>query len=142
RQVSPDGAAGGRGRDGSLPADAAQVRGVPRRFPPRRVPGVRAVTRFILISFAVVSLLATVALGHHAAAAAGDDDDTVDVPMVKRKRPSLSVPGKRALTEANGVTRCGACHMVEGWEKVRFNHDPTGFPLRGNTSTSRAATAT
>ena len=21
--------------------------------------------------------------------------------------------------------------MVEGWEKVRFNHDPTGFPLRG-----------
>ncbi len=87
-------------------------------------------TRFILISFAVASLLATLALGHHASAA-GDDDDAVDMPMVKRKRPNLSAPGKRALTETNNATRCGACHMVEGWEKVRFNHDPTGFPLRG-----------
>jgi hypothetical protein len=72
-------------------------------------------------------LLATVALGHRASAA-GDDED---MPIVKRKpRSSLSVPGRR-INEANNATRCGACHMVEGWEKVRFNHDPTGFPLRG-----------
>jgi len=85
------------------------------------------VTRWILLSLAVASLLATAALGHRAAAA-GDDED---MPIVKRKpRPSLSMPGRR-VNEANGVTRCGACHRVEGWEKVRFNHDPTGFPLRG-----------
>jgi hypothetical protein len=82
----------------------------------------------VLLSFAVASLLVTIAIGHRASAA-GDDDE--DKPIVRRKaRPSLSVPGKR-ITETNGVTRCGACHMVEGWEKVRFNHDPTGFPLRG-----------
>jgi hypothetical protein len=81
----------------------------------------------ILISLGAALLLATVALGHRASAA-GDGED---MPIVKRKpRSSLSVPGRRAV-EANGVTRCGACHMVEGWEKVRFNHDPTGFPLRG-----------
>jgi hypothetical protein len=85
------------------------------------------VTRWVLIAFAVGLLLATVALGHHASAAADGDD----MPIVKRKpRPGLSVPGRRG-NQANSVTRCGACHMVEGWEKVRFNHDPTGFPLRG-----------
>ena len=37
-----------RGRDRALPADAALLRGVPRRLPPRRVPGVRAVRRSAL----------------------------------------------------------------------------------------------
>jgi hypothetical protein len=36
-----------------------------------------------------------------------------------------------SLRKGGEVTRCAACHVVEGWEKVRFNHDPTGFPLRG-----------
>ena len=85
-------------------------------------------TRAILIGFGAAVVLATIALGHRAAAS--DDDDVRDTPIV-RKRPSLSAPGKRIATEAQGVTRCGACHMVEGWEKVRFNHDPTGFPLHG-----------
>jgi len=86
------------------------------------------VTRSVPISFVVACLLAIVALGHRASAASDDDEDK---PIVRRKaRPSLSLPGKR-VTDANAVTRCGACHMVEGWEKVRFNHDPTGFPLRG-----------
>jgi hypothetical protein len=61
-----------------------------------------------------------------------DDDDAGDtVILPRRARPNLSAPGRRAAVEAEGATRCGACHMVEGWERVRFNHDPTGFPLRG-----------
>ena len=34
-------------------------------------------------------------------------------------------------TATTAVTRCAACHVVAGWSTVRFNHDPTGFPLRG-----------
>jgi hypothetical protein len=41
----------------------------------------------------------------------------------------------KPLGRAGGdATRCAACHGVEGWSKVRFNHDPTGFPLRGGHS--------
>ena len=68
-------------------------------------------TRWILISFATALLLATVALSHRARAASDDED----MPIVRRKpRRGLSLPGKQ-VSEANGVTRCGACHMVEGW---------------------------
>jgi hypothetical protein len=28
-------------------------------------------------------------------------------------------------------TRCGFCHTAEGWKKVSFSHDKTGFPLTG-----------
>ena len=50
--------------------------------------------------------------------------------------PRVGLPGKPAAATAGAgahatTTRCAACHRVEGWEKVRFNHDPTGFPLRG-----------
>ena len=51
--------------------------------------------------------------------------------MKRKAAPRLSLPGKRVSEAEPARTRCGACHMVEGWEKVRFNHDPTGFPLRG-----------
>jgi hypothetical protein len=30
-----------------------------------------------------------------------------------------------------GETRCGSCHVSSSWSEVRFNHDKTGFPLRG-----------
>jgi len=30
-----------------------------------------------------------------------------------------------------GDTRCGVCHSTESWTKVTFDHDRTGFPLRG-----------
>jgi hypothetical protein len=50
--------------------------------------------------------------------------------------PRLSPPpaparaaGKAAAEP--GATKCAGCHAVEGWQKVRFNHDRTGFPLRG-----------
>jgi hypothetical protein len=39
--------------------------------------------------------------------------------------------GSSTLRTGGEVTRCAACHVVEGWSQVRFNHDPTGFPLRG-----------
>jgi len=40
-------------------------------------------------------------------------------------------PARPERSAGDESTRCAACHMVGGWEKVRFNHDPTGFPLRG-----------
>lgn len=42
--------------------------------------------------------------------------------------PAAPAAERRAV---NQDTRCAACHVVGGWEQVRFNHDPTGFPLRG-----------
>ena len=75
------------------------------------------------------------ATGGAPAGASGDaDEDANDAPLVRRKaRPRLGLPDKRpgTLAATDGVTRCAACHLVDGWEKVRFNHDPTGFPLRG-----------
>ena len=29
-------------------------------------------------------------------------------------------------------TRCAACHTVEGWDRVQFDHTKTGFPLQGH----------
>ncbi len=97
-------------------------------------------TRRVRVAIAVVlaAAAALVAAGTHGAAAAAgprDDDDTRDTVILPRKaraKPSLPGIGKRTPgSEADGPTRCASCHMVEGWEKVRFNHDPTGFPLRG-----------
>jgi len=28
-------------------------------------------------------------------------------------------------------TRCEACHSVDGWRRVTFDHSKTGFPLEG-----------
>jgi hypothetical protein len=44
------------------------------------------------------------------------------------------VPGARALpaaSPADGATRCEACHGVEAWDRVTFEHDSTRYPLRG-----------
>jgi hypothetical protein len=32
---------------------------------------------------------------------------------------------------AGGETRCALCHSTEGWKKVTFSHERTGFPLTG-----------
>jgi hypothetical protein len=63
-------------------------------------------------------VLAAVALAAGAAAAPA------------RKPPLARPPALRAPAPPD-VTRCSACHVVTGWAAVRFNHDPTGFPLRG-----------
>jgi hypothetical protein len=84
----------------------------------------------------VAALIVALLSGGLAGAAAGGDDDAggdrddfVIVP--RRAQPKLTAPGQRRAAASAGVTRCAACHQVEGWGKVRFNHDPTGFPLRG-----------
>jgi hypothetical protein len=41
---------------------------------------------------------------------------------------SLRPPGPE---HAGGETRCALCHSTEGWKKVTFSHDRTGFPLTG-----------
>jgi len=47
-------------------------------------------------------------------------------------RPNLTLTAKPRMRDSDDEgTHCAACHVVDGWEKVRFNHDPTGFPLRG-----------
>jgi hypothetical protein len=68
--------------------------------------------------------------------AAADADDRPRPPRMRASRngsgSTKPLPLARPLVRGGGdVTRCAACHAVEGWEKVRFNHDPTGFPLRG-----------
>ena len=45
--------------------------------------------------------------------------------------PGAVIRAGSAAGKAGEATHCEACHRVIGWEKVRFNHDPTGFPLRG-----------
>jgi len=59
-----------------------------------------------------------------------------DFPM-PRRRPSKLMGVKRPKPAPAGVaadpdaTHCAACHVEDGWQKVQFNHDRTGFPLRG-----------
>ena len=96
----------------------------------------RAVVVAFGVTFGVTFGLALVGVVAATVARAAGDADEADeagetVILPRRARPRLSLPGKRSAAQAEGVTRCAACHLVEGWEKVRFNHDPTGFPLRG-----------
>jgi hypothetical protein len=80
------------------------------------------VRRALSISVAVIALAVAVA------PAAGADD----LPM-PRRRAKLS-GAKRVpppTTTEGGATKCAACHVADGWQQVKFNHDPTGFPLRG-----------
>jgi hypothetical protein len=79
---------------------------------------------------AVLALFA--AVGAAAASASGADD----LPMPRRRAPSKLIGVKRAppvpdSAAAADATHCAACHVAEGWQQVRFNHDRTGFPLRG-----------
>jgi hypothetical protein len=66
-----------------------------------------------------------------ARAGAPDPDAEPERPMVRRKAPPGLARGFKRSAQASDATRCAACHDLVGWDKVRFNHDPTGFPLRG-----------
>jgi hypothetical protein len=90
---------------------------------------------------AVIAWICAIVLAAGAAAAAPGDEGGPIFKM-KRKPPAAAAPaapaqvpaprlGARAARPGAEDTRCAACHEVGGWEKVRFNHDPTGFPLRG-----------
>ena len=75
-----------------------------------------------------VALIALAIVAATTTSAAGADD--VPTP---RRRAKLS-PGKKASPPATNeadATKCAACHVADGWQQVKFNHDPTGFPLRG-----------
>src|SRR5205814_3843267 len=70
---------------------------------------------------------------------------------VPRGRPPRRVPGARPMSvlllliaasapaptprspplRASMDTRCEACHSVDGWRRVTFDHSRTGFPLEG-----------
>jgi hypothetical protein len=62
------------------------------------------------------------------AVAAGAQDD---FPMPSRLKGSRKAGGKPLMRGGGDVTRCAACHVAGSWGDVRFNHDPTGYPLRG-----------
>src|SRR5207244_1085840 len=111
----------GRGRGGrprpALPRSPHRLRGLPRRRPPRRLPGVCAMR---------VALLLIAALAAGRAAAAG--------PAAFGERPAPLPPlpvSLQSMPHGMGDTRCSVCHSTEGWTKVTFDHDRTGFPLRG-----------
>jgi hypothetical protein len=44
----------------------------------------------------------------------------------------LTLPAAAAPAPASGMgTQCGACHKTSSWTDVQFDHDRTGFPLKG-----------
>jgi hypothetical protein len=97
------------------------------------------VTRAVRTRAALGALLLVAGITALASRARGGGDEIA--PATATRRPvspgKLEVPGAVLRTGSSSVgktgevTRCVACHGVTGWEKVRFNHDPTGFPLRG-----------
>ena len=52
------------------------------------------------------------------------------------KAPSADAPKKRVLVPhgqrlETAETQCELCHVTASWDDVRFDHDKTGFPLKG-----------
>ena len=84
----------------------------------------RAALVTLAIALSALGFSASVAVLPAAAAPPG-------VGLTRKPATTPDTPTVTATAGAHAATRCGACHRVEGWEKVRFNHDPTGFPLRG-----------
>lgn len=53
---------------------------------------------------------------------------TAVVPAATRPAPSRPL---MPSSHAGAGSHCASCHSAASWSEVRFNHDPTGFPLRG-----------
>ncbi len=53
---------------------------------------------------------------------------TAVVPSTLSAGPSLT---KLTTPPPEGATACASCHATSGWSNVKFNHDATGFPLKG-----------
>ena len=97
--------------DRALPPGAARLRGLPRGFPPRRLPGVRA-----LRPAAAIFAGSLVVIGAGRALAAP--------PAVPRAaKQSTSAAGAAA-------SKCASCHVESSWSPARFDHERTGFTLR------------
>jgi hypothetical protein len=60
---------------------------------------------------------------------------TTTPPTPTRDRPvNLALPNAALpppAAPAAKTTRCASCHRTGGWDDVRFDHDRTGFPLKG-----------
>ena len=98
-----------------------------RAPPPRGLRELTCASAFV-VALALGAGVATAAPPKRVAA---DDGEVADAaPPPARVPPTPKLDGK-SLRTGSDVTRCAACHRAEGWAQVRFNHDPTGFPLRG-----------
>jgi len=99
---------------------------------------VTAANRLALAARAV-ALAAALALPAAAGAAAPADPKAP--PGMQTGVPGLAPAGPAAAPDltfkppeghvAGAETKCGFCHTAEGWKKVSFSHDKTGFPLTG-----------
>jgi Cytochrome c7 and related cytochrome c len=69
-------------------------------------------------------------LGMAALAAAGAAFAGQTVLAQRSPPPPLPLPAQMRM-QGTGDTRCSACHSTADWKKVTFDHDRTGFPLRG-----------
>src|SRR5205814_5779787 len=96
----------------AVPGRSPDLRGLPRRRAPRRLPGALAMKTSLLL----FTLLAS------AGAAAAPAPKRPAQAMVELLRAPASPHGM------GGDTRCAACHTAESWTKVTFDHDRTGFP--------------
>lgn len=47
-------------------------------------------------------------------------------------KPAVLAP----TAQSGGETKCGACHVTGDWKAVKFNHEKTGFPLKGAHATT------
>jgi hypothetical protein len=72
----------------------------------------------------------SLARGKERSARRGPAQPAADAPASDAGTLRLAPRPPRAAASGE-ETKCAACHQVEGWQKVRFDHDRTGFPLRG-----------
>jgi len=73
-----------------------------------------------------------IALVAMAALAAGRAAAADPVAGAQRSAQLAALPvSQQAPPHGMGDTRCGVCHSTESWTKVTFDHERTGFPLRG-----------
>lgn len=55
---------------------------------------------------------------------------TTDRPSGLKLVPARPLPAPKSGHD-EGITRCELCHSTAGWDKARFAHERTGFPLLG-----------
>lgn len=56
-----------------------------------------------------------------------------DAPVAADPKPPKLLPKEKGHLSSS-LTQCAACHTTSTWSEVRFNHDKTGFPLKGKHS--------
>ncbi len=80
------------------------------------------------------ALILLFAIGAAAAGAAGDGKPAAKAPNNPAAKPAPAAVPAAAVKAAHAGrpdTKCEACHTEDGWLPARFNHDRTGFALKG-----------